>query len=222
MDRKVWLGIGATTVALAGCLWGYSFHAGVTGTVFKMVASCGFLATAVAAGALRGRYGLFILVGLFFSWWGDLFLAGGGGYFLPGLIAFWLAHAMYCVAYWGLRAPGAWTWEYGVILAAGGYLVFQWMLPGLPPNLHLPVVAYIAVISTMVALAFSTQGMPGSRVLVWGAILFYLSDLFVARGRFVSPGPENGLIGLPLYYAGQLFLAASVARVQGAAPTSER
>jgi uncharacterized membrane protein YhhN len=47
-------------------------------------------------------------------------------------------------------------------------------------------------------------------VLYAGAALFYLSDLAVARQRFVAPGFENKLIGLPLYYAGQLLLASAV------------
>jgi uncharacterized membrane protein YhhN len=79
------------------------------------------------------------------------------------------------------------------------------------------VIAYITIISIMVALALSTQGQPGGRVLVWGAILFYFSDLFVARQKFVESGAINGLIGLPLYYGGQLFLASSIAFVQGGA-----
>lgn len=45
------------------------------------------------------------------------------------------------------------------------------------------------------------------------AALFYASDLCVARQKFVSPSPWNPLIGLPLYYAAQLCLAASIARV---------
>lgn len=47
-------------------------------------------------------------------------------------------------------------------------------------------------------------------VIYAGAALFYLSDLAVARHRFVAPGPENKLIGLPLYYAAQLILASTV------------
>ena len=39
-----------------------------------------------------------------------------------------------------------------------------------------------------------------------GALLFYLSDLCVARERFVVKSKWNGIVGLPLYYAGQLML----------------
>jgi uncharacterized membrane protein YhhN len=43
-----------------------------------------------------------------------------------------------------------------------------------------------------------------------GASLFYLSDLFVARNRFVKKEYVNRLVGLPLYYTGQYLLALSV------------
>jgi hypothetical protein len=43
-----------------------------------------------------------------------------------------------------------------------------------------------------------------------GAILFYLSDLAVARHRFVKAEFLNRGIGLPLYYAGQVLIAMAV------------
>ena len=47
-------------------------------------------------------------------------------------------------------------------------------------------------------------------LILGGAVAFYLSDLFVARDRFVSEGITNRVIGLPLYYGGQYLLAFSV------------
>lgn len=43
-----------------------------------------------------------------------------------------------------------------------------------------------------------------------GALLFYLSDIFVARDRFLKTSFLNRLVGLPIYYAGQFLLAFSV------------
>jgi hypothetical protein len=49
------------------------------------------------------------------------------------------------------------------------------------------------------------------RLLVFtGAVCFYLSDLFVARDRFLKSEFANRLIGLPMYYVGQFLLAFSV------------
>ena len=39
------------------------------------------------------------------------------------------------------------------------------------------------------------------------AVAFYLSDVSVARDRFVAPGFGNRIWGLPLYYAAQLLFA---------------
>jgi uncharacterized membrane protein YhhN len=70
-----------------------------------------------------------------------------------------------------------------------------------------PVVAYALVISVMGVLAVATA----SNVWDWripvGAGMFVVSDLAVARDKFVVPGFSNRLWGLPLYYGGQLLLA---------------
>jgi uncharacterized membrane protein YhhN len=68
------------------------------------------------------------------------------------------------------------------------------------------VIAYIAVISTMLAAAAGTR-VP---LIAVGALAFYFSDLSVARDRFVAPGFINRAWGLPLYYGAQLLLGWSV------------
>ena len=69
-----------------------------------------------------------------------------------------------------------------------------------------PVAGYIVAITAMVALAAGAWGAGARVTLVGGALLFYLSDLCVARERFVVKSKWNGIVGLPLYYAGQLML----------------
>jgi uncharacterized membrane protein YhhN len=44
-----------------------------------------------------------------------------------------------------------------------------------------------------------------------GAVLFAASDLTVARERFVHRSAWNRVVGLPMYYAGQLLIAWSIA-----------
>jgi uncharacterized membrane protein YhhN len=63
----------------------------------------------------------------------------------------------------------------------------------------------------MVALAFAASVATGSLRFAAGALAFAASDVFVARHRFVAPGPLNRTWGLPLYYAAQLLLASTVA-----------
>ena len=71
--------------------------------------------------------------------------------------------------------------------------------------------AYVVVISTMVWGAMATVvGHHLGWTVAVGAALFYCSDLTVARDRFVEETFLNRVIGLPLYYAGQVFIALSV------------
>ena len=57
-------------------------------------------------------------------------------------------------------------------------------------------------------------GPPAARC-VWqaavmtAAVAFYVSDVSVARDRFVAPGFGNRIWGLPLYYGAQLLFALS-------------
>lgn len=66
-------------------------------------------------------------------------------------------------------------------------------------------VVYAIAITAMLLLAL---GAP-SLLVRTGATLFYLSDLTVARDRFVRRRFANRLVGLPLYYAAQVLLALS-------------
>jgi len=69
-------------------------------------------------------------------------------------------------------------------------------------------VSYLAAISLMVVLAAGTMAAAGPQLLI-GALMFAVSDIFVARDRFVSPSVANRLWGLPLYYGAQLIFALS-------------
>ena len=52
----------------------------------------------------------------------------------------------------------------------------------------------------------TAAGTANARILV-GAAAFAISDIFVARQRFVMEAPINRQVGLPLYFAAQLLLA---------------
>ncbi|MBL7648993.1 MAG: lysoplasmalogenase [Candidatus Hydrogenedentes bacterium] len=196
----------ALALMLAGGWSGFMSSAGV-----KMAASTGFLATALAAGALRGSYGRTILAALVFCWWGDYFLTRGSDTsFLLGLVAFLLGHLGFAVAFMIHGANTRWTFAAAVLLLIPATAVYLWLEEHLGP-MKLPVCAYIAVISLMLALATGTRGRGATPLILIGAALFYASDLFVARQKFATPSPWNPLIGLPLYYAAQLCLAVSVA-----------
>jgi len=178
----------------------------------KAIASTGFLAIAVVSGAFDGSYGRIVLAGLAFAWVGDVLLAlRSRAAFLGGLVSFLLGHIAYTVAF-GVRGiewlPAGFA-AGGVVAVA--VVVWRWLRPNLVSGMVRPVAAYVVVISLMVIGAVGTAGFDLDLRIVVGAGLFYLSDLFVARQRFVTPGFVNRLVGLPLYYGGQILLALSVA-----------
>ncbi len=174
--------------------------------VAKPLASAGFLLTAVAVGPFGSGYGRWLLAGLVLGAAGDVLLLWDRT-FLPGLAAFLLGHVAYVIAF--LVVGLAWTWVAlaGVgagVLAIG---VTRWLGPHLPRALAGAVRAYVVVITLMVAVAFGAAGTGFDRRALAGVLSFFVSDLAVARDRFVAPGWANRLWGLPLYYAGQTLLA---------------
>lgn len=174
----------------------------------KFIASTGFLATAVSAGALRHGFGRVIFAGLLLSMAGDMFLVGTTQrHFLLGLASFLLAHIAYTTAFilrGQDRRHALWAAVPIVIVAV---VVLAWLKPHLAPPIEVPVQVYVAAISLMVITAFGARGAGAPRLIVIGAVLFFVSDLAVAAQRIVAPGFPAYLWGLPLYYSGQLCLA---------------
>lgn len=160
-----------------------------------------------------------MMAGFFLSLLGDILLVFyQRPLFLAGLISFLLAHVFFVLALMGLGTVLSFSWVLlcGALVVAGGF-VYCWLKPHLG-TMKVPVIAYMVVISCMLAGAgrvLLDPGVPGGgRVVVFtGALLFYFSDLFVARDRFMEKSFVNRLLGLPLYYAAQFLLASSVGLV---------
>jgi len=178
-----------------------------------MVASTGFIAVALSANAASTPYGRAVLIALVLSWFGDLFLTfSTRRAFLGGLIAFLAGHVAYIFAF---AIRGTDTAIATVAAVAAGLIaigIWRWLRPHVEPLLQIPVAVYIIVISAMIAMAFGTAGRDFDARIVVGATSFFVSDIAVARNRFVARGFVNRAWGLPLYYAGQLLLAASTGR----------
>ena len=173
----------------------------------KMVASTAFVAVAISVGATDSTFGKVMLVGLALSWFGDLFLTyNGRGPFVAGLAAFLAGHVAYVIAF-ANRGLGDGFYLPLVAMAVVAIPIALWLMPTVPRELKAPAIAYMTVISLMVATAVSTDAHTADWRIPVGAIAFYLSDIGVARDRFAAPGFINRLIGLPLYFGGQLLLA---------------
>jgi len=184
----------------------------------KTILSCLFILTALLQPHLFSEYFFILLIGLIFCLGGDVFLAlPQQRMFLYGLVSFLLGHVCYVICFFYVADLNPWTWGGGAIALAISGLVFFWLRPHLGPML-VPVIAYIIVISAMVIGAFTVIGdtrLPstGRFLVIFGAVSFYISDLFVARDRFLKTEFSNRLLGLPLYYTGQFLLAFSVAYI---------
>lgn len=178
----------------------------------KLLASLAFVGFAWDQGAADSTYGQVLLVGLVLSLAGDVLLAmtGDKKWFVMGIGAFLLAHVAYAVAF-GLLSPVTAKLPLVspvVVLVMAG--IGLWLRRYLTGVFVVAVPAYLLAIGVMLVMAWLV---PVSAVQFWvttGATLFALSDVFVARNRFVKPAFENRLIGLPLYYVAQLMLAYSV------------
>ena len=177
----------------------------------KAAASAAFIGTALAAGVADSAYGRWILAGLCLGALGDVLLElAGRRWFLIGLVAFLFTQLTYVGAFATVH-PHALV---AVIVAAGllvpAALVARWLWPHLGRDMRGPVLAYIVVITAMVAAAAGAVAGEGPVAAAPAAAAFYLSDLFVARDRFVAPGFINRIWGLPLYYGAQVLFALSV------------
>lgn len=182
----------------------------------KPLAAACFLWAAWSWGAWDSRYGLLIFCGLSLCWVGDVLLIPKENalLFQAGIGAFLLGHVFYAVAFLTLPLQ-----LFLLVLAVGplgwfGWKVLRWLGPHLPADFVIPVRVYVAVISIMVLLAVGTGSLTGSVWMICGAICFAVSDLSVARDRFVTPGFPNVVWGLPLYFLAQFQIARSVIEIQ--------
>jgi uncharacterized membrane protein YhhN len=159
---------------------------------------------------------LWIHAGLAGCWLGDYL---GPLQFDLGALAFALAHLLFVRGFLlrdrrRLRVSGVRTLPF-----VAGLALLVWLTPHLDGRDWWVVGVYLPVITAMVVLALSLESAPGTAWLAWGAALFYVSDIFVARGRFVSSGEINSLLCYPLYYAACTCFALGIGREPATAQT---
>jgi uncharacterized membrane protein YhhN len=195
------LALAAGGLGLLTLLWAEARKLPRLRAAAKLTCSAGFLLLAASFG-LETPYARILFVGLILCAVGDaLLLFTGERPFVAGLGAFLLGHVAYATAFARLSVPSPWT---AALLAAAGALVLRWLWPRLGP-LRVPVAVYCVAISVMLWLALGTPRL-GLRV---GALLFYFSDLLIARDRFVRAEQRNRLVLLSLYFVGQYLIAST-------------
>ena len=162
------------------------------------------------------RFDWLLIAALVASMAGDVFLMLPGGYFIPGLASFLVAHLFYIALF---RQEITWFPNRPALLftLATGAAMYAWVWGGLAdPVLKVAVAAYVGVISLMVAQAMGRATVlrdAASKAVALGACVFMLSDSLIAINRFVQPLPMVSLWVLTSYYVAQFLM------VRNAKPT---
>jgi uncharacterized membrane protein YhhN len=220
-------GIVVTAVGTAGLLVAERLDRPRLRRVFKPLASAGFLLAAVRAPAFTWPVGMawLLLVGLVLSAAGDVLLVPKSKTsFVLGMASFGLAHVAYG-AWFLSRGVSAWVFlPIAAVFLVIGHLVWRWLDTHVTGGLRLPVRGYVGLVSLMAAsaLAYGAHAIAADPAPATvssltpiapavGGVLFYLSDLAVARHRFITPAFINRAWGLPVYYLAQLLIASALA-----------
>jgi len=198
-----------TAAAVAFLVLGHARDRTAWIAVAKPIASAGFIALALLRIDPASAVDRWLLAALVLGFAGDQLLVARRTFTL-GLAAFLLGHLAYVAGFSHAAPPAGWPWPPLVPLGAIAVGALSWLWPHLG-RLRIPVVLYVAAISAM---AWGAWGATLAGPMAWrcgvGATLFLLSDLTVARNRFVREAFVNRALGLPCYYAGQLLLASCV------------
>jgi len=177
--------------------------------VAKPLTMVGLIGVALAIDPAYSDMRAAFVIALACSLVGDVFLMLPGDRFVAGLAAFLAAHLAYTAGF--VLGPGAVGG-----LAIGALIVAVVAIPfGVhivravrrsAPAVVTPVVAYLVVISVMVA---SATGLGNAWAIV-GAWLFFASDALIGETRFVRSLPHGDLAVIVTYHLGQALLVVSL------------
>lgn len=167
---------------------------------------CTALALDPTDGTARGWF----VVALLFSLAGDVFLMLPRDLFVPGLASFLVGHLAYIVGlrYLGTSASGflAGIVIVGLALPVLGTRIMGAIRRSDDPELAVPVLVYIAVISTMVVAA----GASGVAVALVASVAFYVSDALIAWTRFIADFRHGRLAVMVTYHLAQVGLVLAL------------
>jgi len=179
---------------------------------FKPLAAFGFVLLALQFGALESTYGLIILAGLIACAVGDIFLLSrkSENLFKAGMAAFALGHVFYVIAISKIRIDFTTDiTNWAVIFIAGLFALHT--VRKTPKRMQRPVLYYSLIIFLMVLFSLFAPRSAPFIFIPFAAIMFAVSDMFVARDRFIKPNPKNALAITPLYFGAQALFALSTA-----------
>jgi len=170
------------------------------------------------------RLGIFsgiLLIGLFFSWAGDILLmfeSFNGFFFIGGLLSFLTAHLMYISYFSKTRSVNEPYLKSRpvMLLAIVAYVIeLMYILWPYLGEMKVPVLIYGSVIGIMLALALWQIGKLDKKAAILftaGAAFFVLSDSLLAINKFRSSFAYAGAAIMFTYCLAQYLLARGSAR----------
>lgn len=150
-----------------------------------------------------------LLFALIFSGCGDLLLAFDE--FIFGVAAFLIAQLSYGFLFSRSCGRRGRRWPLSLLLVV--YMFFMaWLLIPKLGELQLPVIVYLLAIATMGLLAIQSR-LP-MRWAVLGAVIFIVSDSFIAINKFIYVIPYETYWIMSTYYAAQFMLVVGFLAAQ--------
>ncbi len=152
-------------------------------------------------------YKTLLLMALFFSWLGDCFLMFSGEmYFMMGLGSFLMAHVFYLLIF--RQQLSFHPLKLLPFLAFAALMIFGVLGDAIPAGLKWPVYIYMMVILCMAW--FSSMRKSGNAqndtIVLIGAVLFVLSDSFIAINQFKQAVALASFWVMSTYGVGQLLI----------------
>jgi uncharacterized membrane protein YhhN len=153
-----------------------------------------------------------LLVGVGFAWFGDLFLMGSGDlFFMAGIGAFLLMQVCYIVAFTRVEGPGlVRAWKIALIPYVLVWLGINALVSSGVGSLRIPVLIYSVVLITMAVAALDlvirVPRDKGWRVAI-GAAVFVVSDAMIALTAF---GPLTDSAGLSAFVMATYIVAQAM------------
>lgn len=168
----------------------------------------------------KDSYSQYVALGLLLSSAGDILLEldnhqPDGRYFIPGLVAFLVAHLSYIRAFYASDLSFKYASVVLIIVVAYYCGIMYVLIPNMEAELVVPVMVYGVAISSMIFLAilryFSTKTCSEISKLcsLLGSIVFVVSDSILALNKFAFVVPHGHYYVMITYYFGQTFIAAS-------------
>lgn len=161
-------------------------------------------------------YSLLITIAILLGALGDVCLVSKKTlYFIAGLSAFLLGHLFFIAAFFQFEFRAEEVIAGLIPLGITMYALFNHIKGNIDSTvMKAAVVIYMITIGIMTAIALSIRVNGEHTLIGLGALLFLLSDYFVANNRFKKTKLYNRAIGLPLYYSAQFILATTIIILQ--------